>query len=542
MADNVTRGDTTNEDVAVASIETTWAGDTAHLQLMAMVGASGIEGSYTVGLLPGDATDGLLVNLGSNNDVTVSGTVTANLSATDNAVLDSIQTATEIIDNAVYVDDADWTAATSSHNLIGGVYQSSPGAITDGDTGPIRLDANGAVHINDGGNSITVDNSALTELAGAINSSRLDVNIANNDLNSSTLQDDAAFTPGTSYVTAIGFQADETTPDSVNEGDVGAPRMTLTRKPYAVITDPTSENNAAVDGSGHLQVDIAADSVGIGGGTQYTEDVATPAAIVGNALMMERDDALSTVTPIEGDWLGARGTAEGALWTQDFNSDSMNTALGAIQTAVELIDNAISGSEMQVDIVSGNVTNAGTFAVQVDGNALTALQLIDNPIVAHDAAASGSTGVNMAGAYATNSIEGLTQVANADAARIVSDLNGVLVTRNQTTLEELLSTSQSVTATTSTAATNFGAGGAGIHNYVSKVTVWNSSATNTHVKLQDGNGGTTRWVVPAPATGGAVEYFDPPLKQNTANTALYFAANDAASTVYVSINGFQAQG
>lgn len=38
----------------------------------------------------GNATDGTLVNLGANNDVTVTGTVTANLSATDNAVLDNI--------------------------------------------------------------------------------------------------------------------------------------------------------------------------------------------------------------------------------------------------------------------------------------------------------------------------------------------------------------------------------------------------------------------------------------------------------------------
>ena len=61
----------------------------------------------------------------------------------------------------------------------------------------------------------------------------------------------------------------------------------------------------------------------VGGGTEYTEDTATPAAIVGTATMMERDDALATVTPIEGDWLGMRGTAEGALWTQDFNSDAL---------------------------------------------------------------------------------------------------------------------------------------------------------------------------------------------------------------------------
>lgn len=47
------------------------------------------NGSAWVRLL-GNATDGLLVNLGANNDVTVTGTVTANLSATDNAVLDDI--------------------------------------------------------------------------------------------------------------------------------------------------------------------------------------------------------------------------------------------------------------------------------------------------------------------------------------------------------------------------------------------------------------------------------------------------------------------
>ena len=67
---------------------------------------------------------------------------------------------------------------------------------------------------------------------------------------------------------------------------------------------------------------------------------------------MERDDALAAVTPIEGDWISLRGTAEGALWTQDFNSDAQLTAQQAIQAAVEIIDNAISGSEMQVDVVA----------------------------------------------------------------------------------------------------------------------------------------------------------------------------------------------
>lgn len=103
----------------------------------------------------------------------------------------------------------------------------------------------------------------------------------------------------------------------------------------------------------------------VGGGTEYTEDVATANPIVGKAIMVERDDALSAVTPIEGDNIGLRGTAEGALWTQDFNSDAILADTTAIKTAVEILDNTVSGSEMQVDIVSSALpTGASTLAEQ----------------------------------------------------------------------------------------------------------------------------------------------------------------------------------
>lgn len=61
--------------------------------------------STNAGVAPVDASAGLKVNLGADNDVTVTGTVTANLSATDNAVLDSIQTATEATQTAVETID-----------------------------------------------------------------------------------------------------------------------------------------------------------------------------------------------------------------------------------------------------------------------------------------------------------------------------------------------------------------------------------------------------------------------------------------------------
>ena len=45
------------------------------------------------------------------------------------------------------------------------------------------------------------------------------------------------------------------------------------------------------------------------------------------------------------------------------NQTTANTALAAIQAAVQIIDNAIAGSEMQVDIVSGSVSISGTVTV-----------------------------------------------------------------------------------------------------------------------------------------------------------------------------------
>lgn len=59
--------------------------------------------------------------------------------ATDDPAITSLQ----LLDNVVYVDDADWTDGTSSHLLIGGLYQSTPQTITDGDVGPLQVTANG---------------------------------------------------------------------------------------------------------------------------------------------------------------------------------------------------------------------------------------------------------------------------------------------------------------------------------------------------------------------------------------------------------------
>lgn len=75
----------------------------------------------------------------------------------------------------------------------------------------------------------------------------------------SEFTDDAAFTPGTSKVVAIGGFADETATDSVNEGDVGAVRMTLDRQlrvaPGSAIT---GVGNPVVDSYQQVAINLAA--------------------------------------------------------------------------------------------------------------------------------------------------------------------------------------------------------------------------------------------------------------------------------------------
>ena len=149
--------------------------------------------------------------------------------------------------SAVYADDADWIDGSSKHMLVGGLYQSSPQSITDGDVGPFQVDADGALHISDGGNTITVDGTVTANL-GTTDNAVLDAIAASlalldNSISSgSELQVDvvAALPSGTNTVgkvEAVGDVAEDAavagnpvltggrydaTQRTLDDGDVGA--------------------------------------------------------------------------------------------------------------------------------------------------------------------------------------------------------------------------------------------------------------------------------------------------------------------------------
>lgn len=115
-----------------------------HAQVVKL--AISTDGSGT--LIPADGTDGLLVNLGANNDVTVSGTVTANLAAGTNNIGDvdvlSVVPGTGA-SNLGKAEDAAHSDGDVGVMMLG-VVNNTPSAVT-GDYATLSIATNGGVMV-----------------------------------------------------------------------------------------------------------------------------------------------------------------------------------------------------------------------------------------------------------------------------------------------------------------------------------------------------------------------------------------------------------
>lgn len=179
----------------------------------------------------------------------INGTVTVGSHAVTNAGTFAVQvdgsalTALQLIDNIVHVDDAAFTLGTSS------------GVMMMGFAGTQSVDANDACALactTAGHQYVTVASGGIASGAvasgayasgafasgafasGSVASGAFASGSIASGAIADMLVDDAAFTPATSRVMPIGFQADESSTDSVDEGDVGCPRMTLARQQLVV--------------------------------------------------------------------------------------------------------------------------------------------------------------------------------------------------------------------------------------------------------------------------------------------------------------------
>lgn len=167
------------------------------------------------------------------------------------------------------------TVDNAALSVVGGGAEATALRVTlaSDSTGVVSVDDNGStLSVDDGAGSLTVDNATLSVTGSGVEASALRVTVASDstgvlsvddnggsltvdvgtalpagtnnigDVDVLTLPgslagiaDDAAFTPATSVVLPVGYFADQTSTDSVNEGDVGAARMTLDRKQIVTV-------------------------------------------------------------------------------------------------------------------------------------------------------------------------------------------------------------------------------------------------------------------------------------------------------------------
>jgi hypothetical protein len=205
------------------------------------------DGSRT--LIPADGTDGLLVNLGANNDIT--GTVTANLAAGTNNI-----------------GDVDVLTVPAPLSTTGSGTEATALRVT------VATDSTGVLSVDDNGGSITVDapvgTPAFVRLSdGAAAITTLPVSLASvpshavtnagtfaTQVDGSALTalqliddpvfaDDAAFTVGTSKVMVSGALAvaHGATPDTADALDAGAVLANRHRIPFILGGHPNLQSS-----------------------------------------------------------------------------------------------------------------------------------------------------------------------------------------------------------------------------------------------------------------------------------------------------------
>lgn len=327
--------------------------------------------------------DGASVVLSTSNPLpvsvqgtaTVSGTVTANLSATTYAGMTALTA------------DYDSGGGTQNMPLVGIAVPASGGAVAGGTfTNPLRVDPTGTTNqpVTDGGGSLTVD--GAVSLAAAIPA-------GNNNIGD---VDVASIAAGNNLIGQVKL-SDGTTVATVSNYS--------NSKPLNVRLSDTN-----------------GDYVAAGAGTQYTEDVAAAGDPIGNALILRRRDTLSgTEVSADGDNIGANATSKGELYVK--HADSV-TVTGTITANVAAGTNNIGDVDVLTVPAPLNVTGGGTEAaalrVTIASDSTGVLSVDDNGATL--SVDDGGSSITVDGTITANLAAGTNNIGDVDVVSLPAPL------------------------------------------------------------------------------------------------------------------------
>jgi hypothetical protein len=217
---------------------------------------------------------------------------------------------------------------------------------------------------------------------------------------------------------------------------------------------------------------------GGGSGTEYTEDAAAAANPIGGILIARRKDTLST---------------------SEVSADGDNIALNATNKG-ELRVSSDAAKAEDAGATSGDI---GNFVLGVRNDALSAVSSAD-----------------------------------ADYTQVTVDQTGRLVVLPFAASAARTAGTATTTATTDTSLVA-ASGSASLKTYITDIQIVNTGASTSLITFKDGSGGSTLGYSIAPAGGGSNIHLSSPL-QTSANTAFFFAAATASTTIYLAAQGYKA--
>lgn len=375
---------------------------------------------------------------------------------------------TVTVDSELTTADLDTGAGTDTRAVVGLVLAASGGGLLLGSANPMPISAS-ALPLPTGAATAANQVTANASLALIDDLPTVDSEVA------------------TRGIAAMGYDGSKHNFLRTGGGtETSALRVTIANNSTGVVSVDDNGSSLTVDGTVGISGTVTVDSelttadLDTGAGTDTRAVVGLVLAASGGGLL------LGTANPMPISDNGGSLTVDGTVGisgtvpvTDNSGSLTVDAPVGT-PVFVRLSDGSSAISTLPVSLASvpsHAVTNAGTFATQVDGAALTALQKIDDPVLVDDAAFTPATSsVMMAGFQADESSTDSVNEGDAGAARMTLDRK--LIVTMQPHTAGGWSAYRVIAANSNNAAT--------IKNTAGKVGGWyisNSAAAKRYVKL-----------------------------------------------------------
>ena len=538
-------------------------------------------GSNTLQPVQGTVTDGLLVNLGSNNDVTVTGTVAVTQSGTwdEVGINDS--------GNSITVDN-------DTLSVVGGGVEATALRVT------IASDSTGVLSVDDNGGSLTVDGTVTATIAAGATTIAKAEDVASADADvgvpamavrkatpantsgtdgdyeflqmsagrlwtSATI--DTALPAGTNAIGklasnsgvtigAVEIAAAQTLATVTNVATIGtsvtpgtaaanlgkaedAARSTGDTGVMALaVRSNTAASTSGSDGdyqplitntTGHLWVDASGQTLTVAShAVTNAGTFAVQATVAAGATNIAKaEDVASADADVGVPSMAVRKATPANTSGTDGDYEFLQMSAGRLWTSATIDAALPAGTNAIGKLAANSGVDIGDVDVLTLPNVTLAAGTNTNEVVgdaAHDAAVAGNP-LRIGGRAITSEF---TAVASGDTCDIITTTTGKVVTALNSVYALRWSATGELTSTT--AVTIKAAAGAGVKNVIDYIKICNSNGTtDTKVQINDGAGGTAIWTGWAENSGGGEAGAIPPLASTT-NTLLEIKEATATST------------